>query len=105
MLIIVDYGTGNLCSVQNSAEESSALSRASRAHARDIAAASALILPGAGHFDFGMRSLEATSTCVACSTSRCSGEMGAVARHLPRRATADTWQRRGQQAWSRLDRG
>jgi len=57
MLTIVDYGTGNLRSVQNMLKSLGVAARISSARA-DIAAASALILPGVGHFDFGMRSLK-----------------------------------------------
>jgi glutamine amidotransferase len=56
MLTIVDYGTGNLRSVQNMLKSLGVAARISSARA-DIMAASALILPGVGHFDFGMRSL------------------------------------------------
>lgn len=57
MLIIVDYDTGNLRSVQNMLTSIGVASRISGARA-DIESASALILPGVGHFDFGMRSLK-----------------------------------------------
>ncbi len=57
MLTIVDYGTGNLRSVQNMLKSIGVATRISRTRS-DIAGASALILPGVGHFDFGMRSLK-----------------------------------------------
>lgn len=57
MLTIVDYGTGNLHSVQNMLKSLGVPARISSAR-EEIAAASALILPGVGHFDFGMRSLD-----------------------------------------------
>jgi len=57
MLTIIDYGTGNLRSVQNMLKSLGVPSRISGARA-DIASASALVLPGVGHFDFGMRNLK-----------------------------------------------
>lgn len=57
MLTIVDYDTGNLRSVQNMLKSLGVASRISGARA-DILSASKLILPGVGHFDFGMRSLK-----------------------------------------------
>jgi glutamine amidotransferase len=57
MLTIVDYGTGNLRSVQNMLRSLGVAARITSARA-EIATASALILPGVGHFDFGMRSLK-----------------------------------------------
>lgn len=57
MIVIVDYGTGNLRSVQNMLKSLGIAARISSARA-DILAASALILPGVGHFDFGMRRLK-----------------------------------------------
>jgi len=57
MLTIVDYDTGNLRSVQKMLKSLGVASRISGARA-DILSASRLILPGVGHFDFGMRSLK-----------------------------------------------
>lgn len=56
MLVIVDYGTGNPRSVQNMLRSLGVPSCVSSARS-EIASASAVILPGVGHFDFGMRSL------------------------------------------------
>lgn len=57
MLTIVDYGTGNLRSVQNMLKSLGIVSRISGAR-EDIDTASRIILPGVGHFDFGMRRLK-----------------------------------------------
>jgi glutamine amidotransferase len=62
MLTIVDYGTGNLRSVQNMLKSLGVATRISSAR-DEIASASALILPGVGHFDFGMRSLKQLDLC------------------------------------------
>lgn len=56
MLTIVDYDTGNLRSVQNMLQSLGVAARISRRR-DDIASATGLILPGVGHFDFGMQSL------------------------------------------------
>ncbi len=57
MIVIVDYGVGNVGSVLNMLRKVGAKSRVSGA-AADIEAADKLILPGVGHFGHGMRKLE-----------------------------------------------
>jgi glutamine amidotransferase len=56
VITIVDYGLGNLGSVANMLKRVGARSRVT-SDAREIAEASALVLPGVGHFDEGMRNL------------------------------------------------
>ena len=58
MLVIVDYGLGNLGSVGNMLRRIGVTSRISSS-ADDVKSASALVLPGVGAFDVGMRNLRA----------------------------------------------
>ena len=57
MIVIVDYGMGNLASIKNMLKKVGADARIS-ADAREVAAASKLVLPGVGAFDAGMSNLE-----------------------------------------------
>ncbi|MFH1059298.1 MAG: imidazole glycerol phosphate synthase subunit HisH [Pseudomonadota bacterium] len=57
MIVIVDYGMGNLASILNMLKRIGARAAIS-ARPQDIAAAAGLILPGVGAFDEGMRALE-----------------------------------------------
>lgn len=59
MIVIVDYGVGNVGSVSNMLRKVGARSRVSAAPA-DIEAADKLILPGVGHFGRGMSKLHET---------------------------------------------
>lgn len=59
MIVIVDYGVGNVGSVANMLRKVGARSRVSAARA-DIEAADKLILPGVGHFGRGMHKLHET---------------------------------------------
>lgn len=59
MIVIVDYGVGNVGSVLNMLRKIGARARVSGV-AADIEAAEKLILPGVGHFGHGMRKLAAT---------------------------------------------
>jgi imidazole glycerol-phosphate synthase subunit HisH len=56
MITIVDYGTGNLRSIANMLSRIGAESKISGVH-DDLLRASKIILPGVGHFDFGMQAL------------------------------------------------
>ena len=56
MIVIVDYGVGNVASVLNMLRKVGARARVSGA-AAEIEAADKLILPGIGHFGHGMRKL------------------------------------------------
>ena len=56
MITIVDYGLGNLGSVANMLKKIGVPCRVC-AQPDDVAAATALILPGVGHFDTGMKNL------------------------------------------------
>jgi len=59
MIVIVDYGVGNVGSVANMLRKVGARTRIS-ASVDDIEAAEKLVLPGVGHFDSGMRKLNDT---------------------------------------------
>ena len=59
MIVIVDYGVGNVGSVANMLRKVGARARIS-ASTEDIEAADKLVLPGVGHFDSGMRKLNDT---------------------------------------------
>lgn len=56
MIVIVDYGMGNLASILNMLKRIGARAAIS-SRPEDIAAAAGLILPGVGAFDEGMRAL------------------------------------------------
>ncbi|MBD3318139.1 MAG: imidazole glycerol phosphate synthase subunit HisH [Chitinivibrionales bacterium] len=57
MIVIIDAGMGNLGSIFNMLRKVGANSRVSD-KVEDILTADKLILPGVGHFDYGMNSLE-----------------------------------------------
>ncbi|RCK26743.1 imidazole glycerol phosphate synthase [Thalassospira profundimaris] len=59
MIVIVDYGVGNLNSVRNMLLHVGAKAKVSSEPA-DIEGAQKLILPGVGHFDHGMRKLRSS---------------------------------------------
>ena len=56
MIVIVDYGMGNLPSVLSKLRRLKVDAQIS-SDPGDVAAATRLILPGVGHFDAGMRNL------------------------------------------------
>jgi glutamine amidotransferase len=56
MIIIVNYGVGNLASVQNMLRKTGAQVSIS-SDPKEILAADKLLLPGVGHFDYGMKML------------------------------------------------
>jgi len=57
MLTIIDYGIGNLTSIQNMLKKAGYPNAIISNKTADIAAADKLILPGVGHFDYGMEQL------------------------------------------------
>lgn len=59
MIIIVDYGLGNLLSIRNMLRKAGHASEISNQE-EVIAKAEKLILPGVGHFDSGMKNLRAS---------------------------------------------
>jgi glutamine amidotransferase len=59
MIVIVDYGVGNLASVSNMLRKAGAEVCVSR-DAGQIREAQKLLLPGVGHFDHGMNMLQAS---------------------------------------------
>lgn len=59
MLVIADYGVGNLTSIQNMFKKAGATALIS-GRPEDIAAATKLLLPGMGHFDNCMERLNAS---------------------------------------------
>lgn len=58
MIVIIDYGIGNLASVQNMFRKIGVADVVVSGKAEDIAAADKLLLPGVGAFDAGMKHLE-----------------------------------------------
>jgi glutamine amidotransferase len=56
-IVIINYGIGNLISVQNMLKKAGAEEVIISKDARDIRQADKLLLPGVGHFDFGMKKL------------------------------------------------
>lgn len=60
MLIIINYGAGNLVSVKNMLKKAGASDVLISNKAEDIEQANNLILPGVGHFDFGMKKLKSS---------------------------------------------
>jgi imidazole glycerol-phosphate synthase subunit HisH len=59
MIAVIDYGVGNLGSIQNMLRKAGATAVVTR-DADAIRAADKLILPGVGHFDYGMKMLHET---------------------------------------------
>lgn len=59
MIVVVDYGVGNIASVLNMLKKVGAKAKASNLPA-DLEQADKLILPGVGAFDAGMRTLRAS---------------------------------------------
>lgn len=59
MIVVVDYGVGNIASVLNMLKKVGAKAKASNVPA-DLEQADKLILPGVGAFDAGMRTLRAS---------------------------------------------
>jgi imidazole glycerol-phosphate synthase subunit HisH len=59
MLTIIDYGIGNLSSIKNMLKKVGLTDCVISKEVADIERADKLILPGVGHFDYGMRQLRA----------------------------------------------
>lgn len=59
MIAILDYGVGNISSVCSMLRKAGAETQVTR-HASEILAADKLLLPGVGHFDHGMKMLNAS---------------------------------------------
>ena len=57
MIIVVDYGTGNLASVRNMIRKVGGSATISN-RVEDIRSATKLLLPGVGSFDYGMQKLQ-----------------------------------------------
>lgn len=60
MITIIDYGAGNLTSIKNMLKKAGHLDVEISADPETIKNADKLILPGVGHFDYGMRQLQAS---------------------------------------------
>lgn len=58
MIVVIDYDSGNIASVVNMLRKAGHVAAVS-SQPQDIAAASALVLPGVGSFDHGVRQLRA----------------------------------------------
>ena len=59
MIVVVDYGLGNLFSVHKALEAAGAQVRVS-SDPRDLLSATHIVLPGVGAFPHGMQNLERT---------------------------------------------
>lgn len=59
MIVVVDYGVGNIASVLNMLKRVGAKAKASNSR-EDIEQADKLILPGVGAFDAGMQTLRSS---------------------------------------------
>jgi imidazole glycerol-phosphate synthase subunit HisH len=59
MFVIIDYGVGNLTSIQNMLKKAGVAAKIS-GNAGDIASATKLLLPGMGHFDNCMQKFESS---------------------------------------------
>jgi glutamine amidotransferase len=70
MIIIIDYNTGNLGSIQNMLKYLGIASQISNDE-EVIAQAEKLILPGVGHFDYGMQQLKASGLIPLLSKKWC----------------------------------
>ena len=60
MIIVVNYGIGNLASVKNMLKKAGVTDVEISADAADLRRADKVILPGVGHFDNGMKKLRAS---------------------------------------------
>jgi glutamine amidotransferase len=60
MVVIIDYGVGNLGSIQNMLKKIGSNVKITN-DANEIKSASKLILPGVGNFDYGMKNLESNN--------------------------------------------
>ena len=70
MIVIVDYGVGNVGSVHNMLRKCGVRARVS-GRPEEIAAADKLILPGVGHFGRGMGQLQATGLVPLLTEQAC----------------------------------
>lgn len=59
MIVIIDYGAGNILSIQNMIKKAGGLSKIS-SNIEEIGDAEKIIIPGVGSFDYGMDQLEKT---------------------------------------------
>lgn len=83
MIVIVDYGVGNLSSIVNMLRKAGGDVAVSRDPAT-IIAADKLLLPGIGHFDHGMKMLNHWAT--RGLGSFCIGHTSSGPRHMLGRA-------------------
>lgn len=67
MIVIVDYGVGNLSSVHNMLRKAGANVMVSN-QPSDILVADKIVLPGVGHFDYGMKMLNESGLREALDT-------------------------------------
>ncbi|MBI1992225.1 MAG: imidazole glycerol phosphate synthase subunit HisH [Candidatus Omnitrophica bacterium] len=72
MIVVIDYGMGNLRSVSKALESLGASVRIS-SEAEDVAAAQKLVLPGVGSFGAAMGELERRGLCGPIKTALASG--------------------------------
>ncbi|TCZ73125.1 imidazole glycerol phosphate synthase subunit HisH [Flaviaesturariibacter aridisoli] len=60
MIAIIDYGIGNLLSVKNMLKKAGVTDAVITGDPGEVRRADRIILPGVGHFDYGMRKLKAS---------------------------------------------
>ena len=58
MIVIIDYKVGNITSIQKMLKKAGCSNSIISSKLEDIASATKLILPGVGHFDYGMTKLK-----------------------------------------------
>ena len=102
MVVIVDYGMGNVGSIRNMLSRLGGESIIT-SDADVIAGAAKVILPGVGAFDVAMARLKALSL-VEVLHERALEARVPILGICPRDATDDTWQRGGQATRTRMAR-
>jgi glutamine amidotransferase len=58
MIVILDYGVGNLLSIKNMFKKTGNNNVLISNNLEDVKSANKIILPGVGHFDYGMLKLK-----------------------------------------------
>ena len=77
MLAIIDYGVGNLTSIQKMLYKIGYHDVIITSDSKEIEAADKLILPGVGHFDYGMNQLRTTGL-ISCLNEQVSEKKGPI---------------------------
>lgn len=103
MIVIIDYGIGNLASVLNMFKKIGSKDVVISNNKDTIANATKLLLPGVGAFDAGMNNLNA-SGLVPLLNEKVISKKNTYSRYLPGHAVAYKKKRRRQRGWPWLDR-